>query len=100
MYVIRNVMHCKPGKVNDLINKMREMESVMKKADPKIQTRIMTDVSGARFWTAIIEVETDSIERHEELGRKAMQDPAVAKSLGEYHNFVESGYREIFKLEG
>jgi hypothetical protein len=99
MYVIRNVMHCKPGMVKDLVNKLKEMNSLMKKADPKIQTRIMTDVSGARFWTAIIEVETESIERHEELAQKAMQDPAVAKSIGEYHKFVESGYREIFKLE-
>jgi hypothetical protein len=99
MYVIRNVMHCKPGKVKDLLTKLTEMDNAMKKADPKVNTRIMTDVSGSRFWTAVIEVETDSIERHEQLAQKAMQDPAVAKSIGEYHNFVESGYREIFKLE-
>jgi len=73
------------------------MDALMKKYSPGSKLRILTDVSGERYWTAIMEIDTESVEKHEAEMSKAFQDPAM-KSIGDYHTFVESGYRQVFKV--
>ncbi|MFI5251520.1 MAG: hypothetical protein ACHQQQ_03715 [Bacteroidota bacterium] len=100
MYIIRDVMHCKPGMVKDLVQRFKEANTQMKKVGYKGEVRIMTDVSGERYWTAVMEVETDNLEKYQEMINKSMADAKFAKSFAEYHKFVDSGHREIYKVEG
>ena len=59
----------------------------------------MTDLSAERYWTVVAEWEVKSLGDFE----KMMSDPAQAKEfevvMKGYHDFVDSGRREIYTLE-
>ena len=99
MYLIREVMHCKPGKVRPMVDKFKKMNSVMKKMGYKKPMRILTDLSGERYWTVIAAQEVDTLEDYMEMTRKTMTDPKIQKIMKGYHDLVESGHREIYKIE-
>lgn len=100
MYVVRNIMHCKPGKARDMVSRFKDFEKAIKQqGGDNSKMRVMTDISGERFWTVISEIEVPSIEQHESMLQKMMSDPGYNKTLGQYHDIVESGRREIYKIE-
>jgi hypothetical protein len=45
MYIIREVVHCKPGKVRQLAEKFRQISAVLKDMGHE-PMRLLTDVSG------------------------------------------------------
>lgn len=45
MYVIREVLHCKPGKVREMVEKFRQISTVMKDLGHE-PMRLLTDVTG------------------------------------------------------
>jgi len=99
MYVIREIMHCKPGKVGEMVKRFKQMEPLMKEVGLKEPQRVMTDMSGESFWTVVAEQNVESLEQYLDLSRQTMTDPRVQKIMQGYHEFVESGRREIFKVE-
>jgi hypothetical protein len=99
MFLIRDVMHCKPGKVRPMVEKFKALEKVMKKIGAKNKFRILTDVSGERYWTVVAEIEADSLEGYAEMSRKTMSDKNLQKAMKGYHDLVDEGRREIFMIE-
>ena len=99
MFLIREIMHCKPGKASELVKRFKQMEPIMTELGLKGSQRVMTDMSGERFWTVISEVAVDGIEQYLDLTRKTMTDARMQKIMQGYHDFVESGKREIYKIE-
>jgi len=99
MFLVREVMHCKPGKVRPMVDKFEELGKVMKKLGYDSPLRVLTDVSGERYWTVIAEQEVENIEDYTEMSRKTMTDKNLQKVMKDYHNLVESGHREIYKIE-
>src|SRR5574341_1019987 len=57
MLVVREVLHCHPGKVKDLLTRFKNLNGVMQKMGFK-PFRLLTDLSGEQFWTVVAEVET------------------------------------------
>ena len=98
MYLIREIMHCKPGKAKEMVAKFKELSKAMKKQGYKTM-RIYTDMSGERYWTVVAEWEIDSLDKMAEASRGAMMDEKVQKAMSDYHGFVEWGTREIYKVE-
>ena len=98
MYLIREVMHCKPGQVRPMVDKFKELGKVLKKMG-FTQLRILTDVSGERYWTVIVEQEVESLEAYADMSRKTMSDAKLQKVMKNYHELVESGHREIYRVE-
>jgi len=103
MYVVREVMYCKPGKVKPLVEKFLAMDKLGPKMGmPKM--RVMTDFVADRYWTVVAEMETPSLEAFE----KAMSNPSGSKEdmkkmeeiMQGYHDLVDHGKREIYKVEG
>ena len=98
MYLMREVMHCKPGKVRPLVDKFKKMaELTVKLGYPK--PRILTDVSGAPYWTVVSEFEVDNLEEF----FASMNDPKWEEAgpiMEGYHDLVDHGRREIYKIEG
>jgi hypothetical protein len=97
--LVRDIMYCKPGKVRPLVEKLREMAAVSERLGAG-RMRILTDLVAEQYWTAVIEIEVDSLEAYERMD----QDPSAAEAMGEimqgYHDLVERGRREIFTIEG
>ncbi|MBI2833776.1 MAG: hypothetical protein HYX76_05050 [Acidobacteria bacterium] len=99
MYLIREVMHCKPGKAGDLVRRFKEIGGVMAEMGFTERSRILTDMSGERFWTVVSEQAVDKLEDYLNLTRQTMTDPRVQKIMQGYHDSVDWGTREIYKIE-
>ena len=99
MFLIREVMHCKPGKVRDMVQKFKAVSAVMQKLG-FAPFRVYTDVSGERFWTVAAEHETANLNEFMAMLDKVMSDEAAQRAMAGYHELVEGGHREIYKVEG
>lgn len=99
MYIIREIMHCRPGKAGEMVKRFKQMEPLLKEAGVNAPQRIMTDMSGECFWTVVAEQQVDHLDQYLEMSRQTMTDPRVQQIMQGYHDLVESGRREIFKVE-
>ncbi len=98
MYVIRETMTCRPGKVKPLVEKFRRMADLSEKLG-YARPRILTDVAGGPYWTVQMEIQVEKVEDF----FASMNDPKWQEAgpiMEGYHDLVDSGRREIFKIEG
>jgi len=98
MYLIREILYCKPGKVGEMVKRFKQMEPLMKEAGAP-PARVMTDVTGEQFWTIVMEQEAASLDEHMKQMTQAMGDQRLQKIMEGYHDFVVSGKREVYKVE-
>jgi hypothetical protein len=98
MLLIREVFFCKPGQVKPLLEKFKTMNSVSRKRGLGI-ARLMTDLSAERYWTVVSEWEVKSLHEFEELMAKSMADTEMEEAMKGYHELVDHGRREIYKVE-
>jgi hypothetical protein len=98
MLLVRDIMYCKPGKVRPMVDKFIAM-SLLSEGRGLGKMRILTDVSAERYWTVVSEMEVESMDAF----MAGMQDPETMQEFGEimkdYHEFVDSGRREIYTIE-
>jgi hypothetical protein len=103
MLLIREVMYCKPGKVRPLVEKFIAMSKLGEKMGMP-PMKVMTDMSAERYWTVVSEMEVKSFQDFEDMmsgkgaNEKLMQE--METLMKGYHELVDSGKREIYKLEG
>ena len=100
---IREIMHCKPGKVRPLVDKFLKMSALNEKAGwGKMQ--VMTDFAGDRYWTIVSEFDVESMQQFEAMMKGEGVSPELGKEFEKimegYHDLVEWGRREIYKIEG
>lgn len=98
MYLVRDIMHCKPGQVRPMLEKFKSMNAVMKNMGIR-PFRLMTDVTGERFWTIVAEIEVEKLDGFMELMGKVMGNDEARKIMSGYHELAEMGRREIYTLE-
>ena len=99
MLLIREVMYCKPGKVRPLVDKFLKMSALMEKKGMG-KMRILTDVSAERYWTLVSEVEVPSFDAFMSMGTDANDMKEFEELMKGYHDLVDHGKREIYKIEG
>lgn len=103
MLLIREVFHCKPGKVRPLVEKFLAMSKLNEKMGFG-KMRVMTDFSGERYWTLVSEWEMASMKDFEEMMQAQPDDPGIMKEfeaiMTGYHDLIDNGHREIYKIEG
>ena len=104
MLLIREIMYCKPGKVRPMVEKFLAMSKLMEKMGQG-KTRVMTDFCAERYWTIVSEFEVESMQAFEEMmqgppkGSAAEIMKEMERIMTGYHDLVESGRREIYKIE-
>jgi hypothetical protein len=98
MYVIREVVHCKPGKVRQMVAKFRGISTVMKEMGHE-PLRLLTDVTGASFWTIIAEASVAKVDDFFVMEQTIMANETLRKTMADYHDLVDSGRREIYRIE-
>lgn len=103
MLLVREVMFCKPGKVRPLVEKFQAMSKLSEKVGmPKM--RILTDLTGERYWTLVAEMEVASLAAFEAMfdpkGMSEEDTKAFENIMKGYHDLVDHGRREIYKIEG
>jgi hypothetical protein len=98
MFVIREVLHCKPGKVRQMVEKFGHVSAVLKEMGVE-PMRLMTDVTGEPFWTVVAEAQVERIEDFFAVEQKLMANEQLRRTMADYHELVENGRREIFRVE-
>ncbi|HEU6451167.1 MAG TPA: hypothetical protein VFT57_07075 [Gemmatimonadaceae bacterium] len=103
MLVIRDIMYCKPGKVRPMVEKFVAMSKLGEKSGmPRM--RVMTDMCAERYWTVVAEMEVEDLQTFEQMMTSIQASDEDAKKFEEimkgYHDLVDSGRREIYKVEG
>jgi hypothetical protein len=98
MYVIREVLHCKPGKVRPMVEKFKSISNALKEMGHE-PLRLLTDVTGEPFWTIVAEAQVEKVEDFFAVEQQLMTNETIRKTMADYHDFVESGRREIYRVE-
>jgi len=92
--VIRNVFQCKPGQAKALVKMFKE---TMARAQMS-KARVLTDVASS-FWTVVFETEAESLGAWEQEFERMSARADLRKPMEGYMELVESGKREIFRVE-
>ena len=102
MLLIRDVFHCKPGKVRPLVEKSIKMAK-LSEDNGMGKMKIMTDFCGDQYWTVVYEMEVANLQAFEDMmSGKGMSEEVgkeFEKIMEGYHDLVDHGHREIYKLE-
>ncbi len=102
MYLVREIFYCKPGQVRPLVEKFTAMSRLSEKLGMP-PMRIMTDLSAERYWTLVGEMEVPSLQAFQDMmanPQGSAEDKKEFESIMKgYHELVESGRREIYKIE-
>jgi hypothetical protein len=98
MYVVREILNCKPGKVRPMVQKFRAIADALEEMGQG-RLRLLTDVGGERFWTIVAEAEVERIEDFFAYEEELTANPALAETMADYHDLVAGGRREIYRVE-
>ena len=98
MYVIREVLNCKPGKVRQMVEKFKQISMVLKDMGHE-PMRLLTDVTGEPYWTVIAEAKVEKVDDFFAMERTLMTNETLQKTMADYHELVASGRREIYRIE-
>ena len=98
MFLIRDIMYCKPGQVRPMVQKFLAIDKLGRQMGMGAM-RIMTDVTAERYWTVVSEMEVKSLEEYSEMMKKSMESKPFQDAMKGYHDHVVKGRREIYQLE-
>jgi hypothetical protein len=98
MYVIREVVHCKPGKVRPMVEKFKAISRVLEEMGQQ-PMRLLTDVTGEPFWTLVAEARVERIDDFFTFEQKLAANETLRSTMADYHDLLVSGRREIYRIE-
>ena len=98
MFLVRDIMFCKPGQARPMVEKFRKLSKVMQQMGIG-PMRVMTDFTAERFWTVIAETEVADLAEYTKQSRQASDSQETREIMQGYHDIVESGRREIYVIE-
>ena len=98
MYVIREVLHCKPGKVRQMVEKFKGISTALTEMGQE-PLRVLTDVTGEPYWTIVAEARVEKIDDFFAMEQKLTNNETLRKTMADYHDLVDRGRREIYRLE-
>jgi|SRR5688572_33047812 hypothetical protein len=98
MYVIREVLSCKPGKVRQMVTKFQAISAELTRLGHE-PLRLLTDVTGEPYWTVIAEAKVAKIDDFFSIEQQLMANEGLRNTLADYHDLVQTGRREIYRIE-
>lgn len=97
MFVIREILHCKPGKARQMVEKLGGISRVLKDMGHE-PLRLLTDVTGEPFWTVVAEANVEKIEDFFAMEQRLTANESLRTTMADYHELVENGRREIYRV--
>ena len=98
MFLVRDIMYCKPGQARPMVQKFLALSKLGSQVGFG-PMRVMTDVSAERYWTVVSEMEVESLEKYAEMTRKSMEMKEFQEAMKGYHDLIIEGRREIYQIE-
>ena len=103
MFLIREIMYCKPGKVRPMVEKFLAMSKLSEKLKMP-PMKVMTDFAAEQYWTVVAEMEVPDLGAFEKMMSNPQGSADDMKQMEElmkgYHDLVDHGKREIYRIEG
>ena len=99
MYVIREVVHCRPGKVRQMVGKFNVISEALRERGRE-PLRLLTDVTGEQFWTLVAEINVERLDDFLAMEKDLMANESLRRAMADYHDLVSDGRREIYRVEG
>ena len=62
-------------------------------------SRVLTDVTGEPFWTIVAEVQVERVDDFFTVEQTLMTNDRIRAAMADYHDLVDNGRREIYRLE-
>ena len=93
MFIIRNVFKCKPGQAKNVIEKFKAAIPLMEGFNQRLR---VDEVGG--FWTVVVELEAEDLGTFEQMLKDRGSRKDVQDAMSGYMDFVDSGYREIYRV--
>jgi hypothetical protein len=60
--------------------------------------RLLTDVTGEPFWTIVAEAKVQKIDDFFAMEQTLMANETLRKTMADYHELVQRGRREIYRI--
>ena len=98
MYVIREILHCRPGKVRQMVEKFKVISNVLEEMGQG-PLRLLTDVTAEPFWTVVAEAKVEKIDDFFDMEQRLTTNETLRKNMADYHELVDRGRREIYRVE-
>lgn len=98
MFMVQEVLNCRPGKVGELVKKFAALGETMEAMGFK-PFRVFTDVAGEQFWTVVLQSEFESLDDFRNMEAEVMSDERARSAMAGYHDLVARGRRQIYKIE-
>lgn len=98
MYVMREVLNCKPGKVRQMVDKFRGLSLALVEMGEE-PLRVLTDVTGEPFWTIVVEATVERIDDFFAIEQRLIGNEEIRNTMGDYHSLIDRGRREIYRVE-
>jgi hypothetical protein len=98
MYVVREVLNCKPGKVRPMVDKFRLLSNAVEEMGHQ-PLRLLTDVASEPFWTIVVEATVERFDDFLELEQELMSNGSLREAMADYHDLVATGRREVYRIE-
>src|SRR3954468_9402175 len=87
MFLVRDVMFCKPGQARAMVKKFQALSKLMQPMGVG-PLKVMTDISSERYWMVVSEIEVDSLERYAEMTQQSMSQKEFQDAMSGYHDIV------------
>ncbi|MDQ6892315.1 MAG: hypothetical protein M3167_06505 [Acidobacteriota bacterium] len=87
----------KAGKGKEVATMFKKASGMMPKEGVRSR-RLLSDTVGA-YWTIVMETEVEKLQTYFDLMTSRPENPEIENVMKGYADLVESGYREIFKVE-
>jgi hypothetical protein len=98
MFLVRDIMYCKPGQARPMVQKFLKLSKVMQQMGMG-PMRVMTDLTAERYWTVVAETEVPDLAEYTKQSRQASEAQETKDIMQGYHDLVQSGRREIYVIE-
>ena len=98
MFLVRDIMFCKPGQARPMVQKFLALDKLIRQMGFG-PMRVMTDVTAERYWTVVSEMEVETLEKYTEMTKKSMEMKEFQEAMKGYFFFNDAATTEIYTVE-
>jgi hypothetical protein len=81
-----------------MVEKFKVISTVLRQSGQE-PLRLLTDVSGEPYWTIVAEATVEKIDDFFVMEGQLMENETIQRAMADYHDLVENGRREIYRIE-